>query len=446
MKPHAKSSLSRREFLQRAAALTLGATAASALAACQPGAAMPSAGSSGDGAPEAEPIELSIWTFGSFFTDYYEAIFPDYKEIAPEVTIEVQEIPYGQLFDNLLASFTTGTGAPDIADIEQGAMSRFFKGEIGLVDLTDLISPHVDDYVMARTDPYAYLGRIFGIDHCLCPVVFYYRWDLFEETGVEMPIATWQDFAVAAQAFEGSDRAALSLSDRSWGDYWMLLTQRGTGGIFNADGEVIIDQADAVDALSFYVELLNSGVAAVTPEGPAQYAALSEGKITGRIGADWFGGFIKSNVGDAGQGQWKAAPLPAWEVGGARTTAHGGTGYAITKQSQAPDEAWKFIEYALFDQDNKYIEYEVNNLIPPIRSMLDDERYLTPDPWFSEQSIGGLYRDLADEIPRHHRHPFFTEGVTLLSAAVTEAVNGDKSPAQSLDEMAQELRRTIDKG
>ncbi|MCY3993236.1 MAG: extracellular solute-binding protein [Caldilineaceae bacterium] len=130
------SKFSRRDFLQRAAFVTMGASAATALAACQPAATVSDDAAAGDAAPMSEPVELSLWTFGSFFTDFYEAIFPAYKEIAPDVTIEVQEIPGGQLFDNLIASFAAGTGAPDIADIEQGSMSRFFKGEIGLIDLT----------------------------------------------------------------------------------------------------------------------------------------------------------------------------------------------------------------------------------------------------------------------------------------------------------------------
>ena len=30
-------------------------------------------------------VTLTIWTFGSFFTDFYEGIKPAYKEIAPHV-------------------------------------------------------------------------------------------------------------------------------------------------------------------------------------------------------------------------------------------------------------------------------------------------------------------------------------------------------------------------
>ena len=68
-------------------------------------------------------------------------------------------------------AFVAGVGAPDIVDVEQGVISRFLKGEPGLIPLNDLIAPHEDDYIMAKTDSYAHQGTIYGIDHCLCPVV-----------------------------------------------------------------------------------------------------------------------------------------------------------------------------------------------------------------------------------------------------------------------------------
>ena len=98
-----------------------------------------------------DEVTLTIWTFGAFFTDLYKGIEADYKEIAPHVTIVVEEIPYVQLYDNLQGAFVAGVGAPDIVDIEQGVISRFLKGEPGLVPLNDMITPYEDDYIMAKT-------------------------------------------------------------------------------------------------------------------------------------------------------------------------------------------------------------------------------------------------------------------------------------------------------
>ena len=392
-----------------------------------------------------EDVTLTIWTFGSFFTDFYEGIEADYKEIAPHVSIVVEEIPYGQLYDNLQGAFVAGVGAPDIVDVEQGVISRFLKGEPGLVSLNDLIAPYEDDYIMAKTDLYAHQGTIYGIDHCLCPVVLYYRHDIFAEAGIEMPIATWDEYVEAAAALTEQGIAGLVLQDRSWGDYYMLLLQSGSPGFFDAEGNVIVDSPGNIAVLEWYLAMLESGLAIATDDSQTTYGLMAEGKIAAAIGADWYGGFIKNNVADT-EGLWRAAPMPAFEAGGARTSTHGGTAYAITQQSAHKDEAWAFIEFALFDVDNKIFEFEVNNLLPPVLSHLENEALLGPDPFFNDQSLGELFLELAPEVPHQTRGPWFNEASTLVGNAVFEAAQGEKTAEQALTDAAEELRRQIDFG
>ncbi len=392
-----------------------------------------------------EDVTLTIWTFGSFFTDFYEGIEADYKEIAPHVSIVVEEIPYGQLYDNLQGALVAGVGAPDIVDVEQGVISRFLKGEPGLVDLADLIAPYTDDYIMAKTGLYAYEGAIYGIDHCLCPVVLYYRHDIFADAGIEMPVATWDEFVEAASALAEQGIAGLVLSDRSWGDYYILLLQSGSPGFFDAEGNVIVDSPGNIAVLEWYLGLLDSGVAIATESSQTTYGLMAEGKIAAAIGADWYGGFIKNNVADTA-GLWRAAPIPAFEEGGARTSTHGGTAYSITQQSEHKDEAWAFIEFALFDEDNKIFEFQVNNLLPPVISHLDNEALLSPDPYFDNQSLGELFLELAPEVPHQVRGPWFNEASTLVANAVFEATQGEKTAEQALKDAAEELRRQIDFG
>ena len=392
-----------------------------------------------------DDVTLTIWTFGSFFTDFYEGIKPAYKEIAPHVEIVVEEIPGGQLFDNLQGAFVAGVGAPDIVDIEQGSISRFLKGVPGLVDLNDLIAPYADDYIMAKTGLYAYEGAIYGIDHCLCPVVLYYRHDIFADAGIDMPVATWDEFVEAASALTDQGIAALSLSDRNWGDYYILLLQSGSPGFFDAEGNVIVDDPANIAVLEWYVSLLESGVAIAPGDTQSTYGLMAEGKIAAALGADWYGGFIKNNVADTA-GKWRAAPIPAFEAGGARTSTHGGTAYSITRQSEHPEEAWKFVEFALFNEDNKIFEWEVNNLLPPILSHLENEALQAPDPFFDNQSLGALFLELAPEVPHQSRGPWFNEANALVSNAVFQAVSGEKTAEQALKDAADDLRRQIDFG
>ena len=392
-----------------------------------------------------DEVTLTIWTFGAFFTDLYKGIEADYKEIAPHVTIVVEEIPYVQLYDNLQGTFVAGVGAPDIVDIEQGVISRFLKGEPGLVPLNDMIAPYEDDYIMAKTALYAYEGAIYGIDHCLCPVVLYYRHDLFADAGIEMPIATWDEFIEATAPLTEQGIAPLVLDDRSWGDYYMLLLQSGSPGFFDDEGNVIVDSPGNIAVLEWYLGLLESGVAISTGDWYVTWGLRAEGKIAAVIGADWHAGSMKNELAE-GAGLWRAAPLPAFEEGGSRTSTFGGTAYTITTQSEHPEEAWAFIEFAMFDEDNKILEYHINNLLPPILSHLDNEALLAPDPYFDNQSLGELFLELAPEVPFQARGPWWNEASTLVANAVFEATQGEKTAEQALKDAADELRRQIDFG
>ena len=135
---------------------------------------------------------------------------------------------------------------------------------------------------MAKTALYADQGAIYGIDHCLCPVVLYYRHDIFADAGIEMPIATWDEFIEAAAALTEQGIAALVLDDRSWGDFYMLLLQSGSPGFFDAEGNVIVDSAGNIAVLEWYLGLLESGVAIAPGDSQRTYGLNGGGQDSGR--------------------------------------------------------------------------------------------------------------------------------------------------------------------
>ena len=86
----ANNKLNRRDFLRLSAVTAAGV----ALAACSSEEATeaPEPTQAPADAPTAEPpmaeeVELTIWTFGSFFTDFYDQIFPDYDPKIPGVLV-----------------------------------------------------------------------------------------------------------------------------------------------------------------------------------------------------------------------------------------------------------------------------------------------------------------------------------------------------------------------
>ena len=89
----------------------------------------------------------------------------------------------------------------------------------------------------------------------------------------------------------------------------------------------------------------DDGTIILSPDGAAQYTVHRDGDVIGDAGADWYGGFFRDNLPEL-SGKMKAAPLPAWEEGGSRTSVFGGTAPMIVKTSKNIDDAYKFLEFA----------------------------------------------------------------------------------------------------
>jgi ABC-type glycerol-3-phosphate transport system substrate-binding protein len=131
------------------------------------------------------------------YSRWYEEQAERYAaEVNPSFTLEVTEIAYPDMHDNLLVSLQSGgVGAPDIADIEQGRFGGFLVGgDPGLVDLRPRLEEggYLEQLVAAREGLYSYEGKIYGIEHALTPVVLYYRADIWEGAGADpAEFETW---------------------------------------------------------------------------------------------------------------------------------------------------------------------------------------------------------------------------------------------------------------
>ncbi len=50
------------------------------------------------------------------------------------------------------------------------------------------------------------------------------------------------------------------------------------------------------------------------------------------------------------KGDWKAMELPAWESGGARSGAMGGSSFVLPKDGANSELAWLFYKFLMFDE------------------------------------------------------------------------------------------------
>lgn len=399
---------------------------------------------------EPEPVELELWTFVDTHARWFETMAEGYRaQVNPDFQLNVVQTAYEEHHNKLLVSFQAqGAGAPDLADIEQGRFGAFMKGDVGFVDLTERLTGggYLEQIVAAREALYSIGDQVYGVEHALCPVVLYYRDDLYAGAGVEFPIATWDDFISATQSLVTGNVKGIRLD---WQLYDIVLRQRGFD-VFDKDGNVTADSPEAIETLEWMLALRDTHKVGAEPPAGAQasgtaadqswYASVTAGEFIAHPGADWYAGFFKDNVPDL-SGKWRAQYLPAWEAGGSRTSVNGGTGLTIVRFSDKQEAAWDFIRYAMLTAEGNVQRYLTINLWPPFPAAWEDERMYAPEEYFGGQELGRLFAEVGPEAPAQYQSPFRADFNLLRQNKYTRPIfDGDTSPADGLKELADEIR------
>jgi ABC-type glycerol-3-phosphate transport system substrate-binding protein len=147
MTNESKNTMTRRDFL-RYTSMVAGAAALAACAPMQQGAA-PAAG--GEAAPAAAAeVVIEAWAHWEQGLNWIDTALETsgFWEKHPGWSLNKVVAPFNEVHDKMLAAVSSGVGVPDIARVEQGRMSAFFKGdEVGFAPLNDLIGDRINELV-----------------------------------------------------------------------------------------------------------------------------------------------------------------------------------------------------------------------------------------------------------------------------------------------------------
>jgi multiple sugar transport system substrate-binding protein len=264
----------------------------------------------------------------------------------------------------------------------------------------------------------------------------FYRTDMFEEAGIDGPPQTWQEFEDAAAALTdpATKTYGFILFAPEAAYYWYPFLWQAGGDLLSDDGqEIAFDSPEGKTAAEFYVGLRKYS--------PADYlnsnswdgrVAFATGKVGMYIAGSWFGGEMKASFPDI-NGKWDVAPLPEGPAGCATTMA--GDTLAVFDQSKNPDAAWLWIEFLSEEKNLKTWTYgsKTSTLLPPRQSMLDDPDLTKYNPW-----LQGFADSMKCAVTSNITQPKWPQIEQALNENLGKAIYGDLSPAEALDQSAQQ--------
>jgi arabinosaccharide transport system substrate-binding protein len=397
-----------------------------------------------------EDIELEFWTFVDAHTDYminraeeFNATNTDYN-----ILLRASTANYDDMHDRLLIALQSGTGAPDVADIEIGRFGTYLRGDVPLHPLTDVVDPYRDQLVEERLAPYQLDGVEYGIDYHLGAYVMYYHSGVMEEAGVDVDeIVTWDDYIEAGkQVQENTDATMTTVETIAPATILGLMKQNG-GGIYDERNELILDSPENVEALQLASDMVHvHGIAEAPPGGehhdPTYFEAFNAGQYASVWMPQWYMIRFTEFMPDT-EGNILVRPLPEFEPGGFISTMGGGTGTAITRQidEEKLDAAKQFLEFAKLTYDAQVLLWTDLGFDPFRVDVYDDPALGEPDPWFGNEPVMTNISAMFDRLAPEYTGPRYPEATTQLAEIVAfEVVEEGAAPADVLARVAEEVR------
>jgi len=258
----------------------------------------------------------------------------------------------------------------------------------------------------------------------------YYRSDLFEQKGLQVP-TTWDELMTVAKALREGDLYYYEFdADTFHGSQWIY---ENGGNLLSPDNKtVVFNSPEAVGGITFDASLLTEGVAInwTTDQGE-RIQGVKDGRIAMFSDGPYYMGIMKSAAPEMA-GQWRVALHPFGKQPGSYL---GGTGLAIPASSTQKDAAWEFVQYAM-QVENQIGVYKLAGAAPALTAALSSPEVNVEDPYFGgEKAFAIFLKSMETAIP----FPYVRQWSDIDDAftnAMQQIALGEMSVQEALDAAA----------
>ncbi|MEK3888246.1 ABC transporter substrate-binding protein [Bacillus sp. FSL K6-3431] len=385
--------------------------------------------------------EVTFWTFTP---DVYKEIVTGFNKEYPNVKVNLVGMEFADMHDKLQTTLAAGSGAPDVAQVEQGQFSRYVTGDL----LEDLLQPPYDagryqemvsEYNWERWKSVD--GKeLLGIPWDVTPGVFYYRADLYDQMGLPSEPEELGEFLkekdnvlAAAQTF-----AANGIYMFEWRD--SPAVQYGDAvGYFDSEYNWLRNTEEMAELLDFVKRGNQLGWA---PQISVLYddegkQLVNQGKVASfPIGS--FGARELKTIFPEQSGKWRATTMPL-----GLNVGLGGSTFVMPSQGENKDAAWAFVEW--MNQAEEAWKVFTEHSIQPAW------KHITALPWYQEHTneyLGGqqdykLYDSIDDNIPVRRLTPLDGAAWPLYIEKVAESMDNNIDSKTTLQQIEDNVEKQL---
>lgn len=367
-----------------------------------------------------------------------EKIIAGFEEENPNIKVEYEVSPWGDYFTKLQTLIASGT-APDTFELNYETFVTYASKDV-LLDLSSYINRDnfdVNIYNKKALDAFKLNGKQYALVESFSNVVLFYNKDLFDGAAVPYPDASWdwkKELEIATKLTNKEKGIWGTYAPIQFWEFYKTIEQNG-GKIFNEDKtEVVINSENNVETLQWMID--KTSKYGVTPSD-AQMSGQSDGDLfkNGKIAMLRTGIWMFDSFKDV-DFEWDIALEP-----GNTQKAHHffSNGVAISRVTENPDAAWKWMKYLTSSSKAAKVRIESNWELPAIEDEIILKDYLEQELPQSREIVFEALNTLV--VPPVIEN--WNELTDVVGKELEKAKIGEKTAQEALDEAKIALEKLL---
>jgi multiple sugar transport system substrate-binding protein len=348
-------------------------------------------------AASAQESEITVWSWASTVPDAVAA----YQAANPGRKVNLVNPGSGNdLYLKLRNALRAGSGLPDVSQVQFSMVSSFALTDsltdlssYGLGEMKDLYIPWVWDQINGS-------GKIYSLPWDIGPVAMYYREDLFQKYGLEVP-RTWQDMLTQGEKLhQQTSDVFMTSGNFNQPDWFSSMVWQAGGRMYTVDGDKIdinINSPEAMKVAEFWQSMLDKKYVDTAPSYNTDwFAGMDAGRYATWIAPKWATNRLTA-ASSQGMGHWRIAPIPQWQEGGKVSANWGGSVLIVPKGSINPEAAAHFIKWMLSGDGAAY--FAKGGLWPTEEAILQSPEFVNQaHEIYGDQKVNQVFLEAASNV------------------------------------------------
>lgn len=380
----------------------------------------------GSSAAPATDNVITVWAWDEAFNiraikDAAEM----YKEINPDVTIEIVNMAQEDIVQKLNTSLASSTyeGLPEIVLIEDYRIQGYLRSfPDDFADMSSFAKP--EDFAAFKTAVNTIDGKLYGIPFDSGVAAIFYRLDILEQAGyteADMQDLTWEEFLKIGEDVKAATGLNLMTMDPSDVGHLRMMLQSAGSWYTDPDGNVTVANNPAMeDAINTYIDVFTSDVVYEHVGWDKFIGAFNNGDVWSVTTGCWISASVIAAEDQSGK--WRVAPFPSMgrDENSVNASSCGGSGWYILKNVGDTEAALDFMKHT-FGSSVELMDTlaESINLVSTLNAGAEAEYYSKGHAFYGGQEI---FRDLAalqNNVPAVN----YGKDTYLIEDKVTEAIH-----------------------